>query len=146
MTSVVDYRIQLNGGTINTTSKIIVQTHARLAADAIDHSFFITPNDAHTYTVTAISASWGTADSTATTATLMVERCQGTEAPGSGDDLLASAIDASATANTVVRGTLTSTTANLTLAQGDRLALDVINGATELADLTVTVEIQRSPV
>jgi len=136
--AVTNYRTVSNDGIVYVT------THARLAADAVDHSFWITPSDGYSYSVAGVQASWGTADSTSTTATLMVERCQGTEAPGSGDDLLAAAIDASTTANTVVTATLTGTTANLSLNAGDRLALDVIDGATELADLTVVVKLNRN--
>lgn len=132
-----------NYRTINEDGFIYVETHSRLPADAVDHSFWITPSDGYSYTVDSVQASWGTADSTSTTATLMIERCQGTEAPGSGDDLLAAAIDASATANTVVTPALTATPANLALSAGDRLALDVIDGATELADLTIVVKLKR---
>jgi len=78
--------------------------------------------------------------------TLTVERLQGTEAPGAGDDLLgATKIDLTGTANTVQSPALTGTAAHLVLAAGDRLALKLASGAsTTLAGACVTVEIERA--
>ena len=78
--------------------------------------------------------------------TLTVERLQGTEAPGSGDDLLATTkIDLTATINTVQSPTLTGTAANLILEVGNRLALKVASGAaTSLANACVTIETEAA--
>lgn len=75
--------------------------------------------------------------------TMTVERLQGTTAPGSGDDLLgATKINLQGTANTEQTPALTSTTANLKLQPGDRLALKLASGAaTGLANAVVTVEL-----
>jgi len=91
-----------------------------LATGSVDQVIFIATRS---YTIQDIDAVWTVAESAGTVG-IMPERSQGTEAPGSGDDLLTAAFDGTATANTVVNGTLTATTANLTLAAGDRIALD----------------------
>lgn len=61
--------------------------------------------------------------STSTQPTVDVTKDTGTTAPGAGTTVLTGAISFSATANTVVSGTLTSTVATLTMAAGDRLSL-----------------------
>jgi len=92
-------------------------------------------------TVKAISEVHGTA--AGQTATLQVERAQGTEANGAGDDLLTdnanAGFDLEGTADTVQAGTLTGTGANLILAAGDRLNLVDAGTLTTLADMCVTV-------
>ena len=94
--------------------------------------FFIAPYDCVLREVRVV---WRTASSSGT---LQVERLQGTEAKGNGDDLLASTVDLSGAAETVATPTLTTTTANLELSAGDRLGL--VNGGTLTsgADLSVT--------
>lgn len=70
-----------------------------------------------------------------------VRRCQGTEAPASGDDLLgATKIDLKGTADTVQNPALTSTTSYLTLEVGNRLAIDVTGTLTAVV-CVVTIEV-----
>jgi len=78
--------------------------------------------------------------------TLTVERLQGTEAPGSGDDLLATTkVDLTATINTVQSPALTATVAHLVLEVGERLCLKLASGAaTSLANAALTVELERA--
>ena len=94
--------------------------------------------------VTKISEVHATVAGQAGTAT--VERLQGTEAPGSGDDLLgATKVDLTGTINTVQSPALTGTAANLVLETGNRLALKLASGAaTSLANANVTVELERA--
>lgn len=65
-----------------------------------------------------------------------------TNAPGSGTDLLTNntntGFDLAGTANTVQNGTLNATIANLTLAAGDRLAVDFANAIQSSAGVVVT--------
>jgi len=75
--------------------------------------------------------------------TLMIERLQGTEASGSGDDLLASTINLKGTDETVQTGTLTTTKAYLELSAGDRLNLVDTGTPTSVAGLCVTVELEQ---
>lgn len=96
--------------------------------------FFIAPYDC---LVAQIEASWRTASSSGT---LQVERLQGTEAKGAGNDLLSAVIATDGTAETVNTGALITTNPEfLELAAGDRLGL--VNGGTltSMADLVVTV-------
>lgn len=87
------------------------------------------------YEVMEIRAVWSTAS---TSGTLMVERLQGTTAEGSGDDVLASTIDMSGTAATVV-ARKTTDLQNRKLSVGDRLALEDGGTLTNQANLIVTV-------
>ena len=105
------------------------------AADALDTQFFIADR---AYTVTEINVVWGGAESTGSM-DVMVERLQGTEACAAGDDLQAAAVDATATANTVTTPALTGTPANLDLAAGNRLCVDVSATPDEVTNLVVTV-------
>jgi hypothetical protein len=110
----------------------------------IDHTFFVNPLTT-TLTVLDIDLRIGTLESTANDSTIMVERVQGTEAPGSGDDLLSAAVNLKTglTAHTTLAGTLTGTTASLTLAAGDGLALDFGGTAvTEARNLVVMVRLR----
>ena len=76
------------------------------------------------------------------TATLDVERLQGTEASGAGDVLLAATkIDFEGTAETVQSPDLTATAAHLILEIGDRLNLVDAGTLTTLAGVCVTVEL-----
>jgi hypothetical protein len=108
------------------------------AGDALDTQFFIADR---AYTVTEINVVWGVAESTGAM-DVMVERLQSTEACAAGDDLQAAVVDATGTANTVATPTLTSTTANLDLAAGNRLCVDVSATPNEVANLVVTVTLQ----
>lgn len=78
-------------------------------------------------------------------ALVQVERAQGTEANGAGDDLLTNntntGFDLTATANTVQVGTLVAE-ATRTLAVGDRLNIVDAGTLTNLADLTISVEVE----
>ena len=76
-----------------------------------------------------------------------IEKLNGTDAPGTGDNLLTNnanaGFDLNAANDTVQAGTLTAVAADLVLARGDRLALDPVDahiGTT--AGLCVTVELE----
>lgn len=116
--------------------------HSFVDVTPADKHFFIAPFD---LTIKQIQEVHSTAGSDAGAVTLQVERLQGTEAPGgNGDALLATAFNGKATANTVQSGTLTGTSALLSLAAGDRLGLDYTGTLTALAGVTVTVRYQKA--
>lgn len=75
--------------------------------------------------------------------TLQVERLQGTDTSGNGDDLLTTAFNLKGTDETVQNGTLTTTTANLILNAGDRLNLADAGTLTALVGVCVTVELEQ---
>lgn len=98
------------------------------------------------YTVTAISYVQKT-QGTSAGAVCSVTKDTGTKAPGTGVALQTGTFDCHGTVNnTVVNGTLTTTTANLTLAAGDRLAVLFAGTLTTLAGVTVTVTLTPSHV
>jgi hypothetical protein len=64
----------------------------------------------------------------ATSGSVDVKKCTGTQAPSAGTTMLASTFDLSTTAETVVNKSLSATAANLVLAAGDKVALDYTAG------------------
>lgn len=121
-------------------AKIPVTFHAQTAALHVDQTFFVADR---AYTITAINFVHAVAESTAATLRVQVTKDTSTNAPGAGTDLLTNnsnaGFDCKATANTVQNGTLTATAGALTLAAGDRLAVDFSAAATELVGTTITV-------
>lgn len=125
-------------GEIFTVSAYLGGTQA--ATDTNYGKFFTAPFICKVLAIEEIHAVAGT-DSGAVT--LSVERLQGTEALDAGDDLLgATKINLKGTANTKQAPALTGTTANLTLAAGNRLALVDTGTLTAVADVVVTVTLQ----
>jgi len=92
------------------------------------------------YLVTAIREVHGTAS---TSGTLQIEKLTGTTAAGSGTNMMTGTVSLSATANTVVSGTLTATTATLTLAAGDRIGGVLAGTLTNLAGCVIVISLQR---
>jgi hypothetical protein len=105
------------------------------AADALDTIFFIADRD---YVVTAVSAIWGTAETTGSM-DIMVEKLTGTTACASGTDLLSAAIAGTGTANTVNAGALVTTASAHLLAAGNRLCVDLSATPNEVVNMVVTV-------
>jgi hypothetical protein len=77
---------------------------------------------------------------------LQLRKCTGTQAPSAGTALLTNntntGFDLKATANTVQSGALVASAASLTLAAGDRLALDVTGTPTAVAGVQVEIDLQ----
>jgi hypothetical protein len=121
-----------------------VSFHAQTAAACVNQSFFIANT---TYQVTAVRFVASTAEATAGSLYALLEKDTSTTAPGSGTGLQTDntnlGFNCKSTANTVQVGTLTGTTANLQLAAGDRLAIKFSASATELAGVTITVQLKR---
>ncbi len=134
----------LTVGGVIVPQKVVVTYRCLAAATCASTSFFIA--DA-AYQVTAVSAVWGTAESTASNLRIQVEKLTGTTAVGSGTALLTNnsnaGISIKGTANTVTTGTLTATTASLQLAAGDRLGVKYETAPTEGAAVVVTVTLKR---
>lgn len=94
-----------------------------------------------TYIVTGVKVSFGTAS---TSGTFTIEKLTGTTAPGGGTALLTSALALDGAANTVATGVLTATTADLTLASGNRLGFVFGGTVTNLADMAITITLKRA--
>lgn len=123
------------GGTLGDV--VITQAYGPSATDHESTPFFIVDKS---YTVTAVDVAWAVAETTGAM-DVMVQRLQGTEACGAGDDLLAAVVDATATANTVTSPALTATTALLNLSDGERLCVELTATPNEIEGLVVSVKL-----
>lgn len=112
-------------------SYFTAQYYGGTTAAATDVCFFIAP-----VACTVVAASEVHAVAAGGASTLQLVKDTSTDAPGAGTDLLSSAFDLNATANTVQTGTLTGT---LTLAVGNRLSVDYANAIQSSAGVVVTV-------
>ena len=90
--------------------------------------------------VTVFKEVHGTAGNHASAVTGSIERLQGTETSGQGDNLCTAEVSLKGTANTVQTGTLTSTASTKTLAAGDRLGFLLTGNSQTLATMVVTVQ------
>lgn len=120
------------------TSEIAVCHEINIGGSATDTFIYTCNQPMQVVDIKAVPVVAGT-DGSAVSAT--ITRCQGTEAPASGDDLLGTTkIDLKGSVNTVQDPALTATTANLVLAAGDRLAVDVTGTLTSVVcHVTVTL-------
>jgi hypothetical protein len=123
------------GGTLGDV--VITQAYGASAADHENAAFFIVDKS---YTVSAVDVVWAVAETTGAM-DVMVQRLQGTEACGAGDDLLAAVVDATATANTVTSPALTATGALLNLSDGERLCVELTATPNEIEGLVVSVKL-----
>lgn len=124
-----------------TQNYVLAECNMLLNTDVVDQVFFIAPEPMEVVEVHEIHATKGT-NGSAVTATVM--RCQGTEAPTAGDDLLGTTkINLKGDDNTLQSPALTATTANLQLAAGDRLSIDVTGTVTAVAGAVVQVLLKR---
>lgn len=112
-------------------------------SNCIDQNIFIADR---AYQVTRVDYSHATAGTDVSAVNLQLAKQTGTQAIGSGVNLLTNntnaGFDCKGAINTVQNGTLTATTANLQLAAGNRLALDFTGTITSLAGVLVTVQLK----
>jgi hypothetical protein len=104
---------------------------------ATDRVFFLATRP---YYIRAISQIHGVAAGGASA--LQVTKDTSTNAPGAGTDLLTTAFDLNATANTVQNGAIVTTAGVRKLAVGDRLSIDFAQAIQSTAGLHVSVELQ----
>ena len=81
-----------------------------------------------------------------TSGTLQITKCTGTQAPGSGVNMLTGTISTAGTADTVVAGTLSATAANSLLADGDRIAFVTGGTATNYVGGALTIVLRPTEV
>jgi hypothetical protein len=117
--------------------KVITKAYGQTVAEHVSDVFFIVEQN---YTVTGVDVAWTVAETTGAM-DVQVQRLQGTEACASGDDLLASVVDATGTANTVAAATLTSTSALLNLSDGERVCVELSASPNEVKGLVVSVRL-----
>jgi len=128
-------------GTISLVGEdaIIATYHSGLIGTAVISDHFFINNTGRTLVVKAIDIVTDIIASDGSAVTLQVDKLTGTEAPGGGDNLLASTHDLKTTARTVTSPTLTSTGADLEVADGNRLGIEVAGTLTAVAGLVVSV-------
>jgi hypothetical protein len=126
---------------VSTQAYLTATCNMVLNTAVVDQVFYIAPEPMEVVEIHEIHATKGT-DGSAVTAT--VKRCQGTEDATAGDDLLgATKINLKGDNNTLQSPALTSTTADLQLAAGDRLSIDITGTTTAVAGAVVTVLLKR---
>lgn len=87
----------------------------------------------------AVKEVHGTAGTNGSDVTAAVERLQGTETSGNGDQV-ATGINLKGTADTVQSATLTTTESNLIFEAGDRVGVNVTGTTTSLATMNVVCQ------
>jgi len=107
-------------------------------ADHLDTNVFVADR---AYVLTSVNATWGALEVTGAM-DIMVEKLVGVTACGSGTDMLSAAIDATATADTTTAGTLHGTAANLAIAAGDTICIDLSATPSEIANMVVTLSLE----
>jgi hypothetical protein len=122
------------GGVIVPQEEVIVW---QIDASSVDENIFIA---ADAWNITHIEEVHTVAGTHGDPVTLMVRVCGGTETPANGDAAQSATIDLKGTANTVQAATLSET---ITLADGDRIALDYTGDLTALAGGVVVIHMAR---
>lgn len=114
----------------------------QILATAVDNVIFIAQRICK---VTAASLVVRVKSAGAGTTVVMLERCQAVEAPTGGDDLLTADLNLEGDVDKVQDGVLTTTSDDLILAIGDRLALYFTKTAltSTVADFTVELEMMK---
>lgn len=127
-----------DGLTVNSVIVPVLKTvtYSPLAVD-VSKAILITTEAVQ---ITAVRVVFGIAS---VSGTLNIEKLTGTTAPGSGTALLTGTISLAGTANTVLSGTLTSTTADLQFAAGNRLGIVLAGTLTSLIGALVVVDYKR---
>jgi len=92
-------------------------------------------------TISVVQEVHQTAGTNGGAVTVGLEKLTGTTAAGSGDDVLENELSLKSTINTTQTGTLSSTFINRSLVAGDRLALKDTGTLTDVAGVTVMVEL-----
>lgn len=117
---------------------VFVSLQGQTTEAATDRKFYVAPYPMY---VKSLTCDFGVAAGGAST--LQVTKDTSTDAPGAGTDLLSSAFDLNATANTVQYGSIVTTAGARKLAKGDRLSVDFANTIQSTAGLVVTAELIR---
>lgn len=121
---------------------VVLAITVPVEADCVDQNVFIADQKYRVVSIEEVHSILGTDGSAVT---VMPTRCQGTETPTAGDDLLTTAFNLKSTINTVVAGVLSATEAVLTLEDGDRIALDFTGTQTAVKGVAITIVLIPDP-
>lgn len=120
----------------NSTGYVRVTIPLVAAASVVDQTVFTADR---AYELVGVEEVHTVAGNDAGAVTLDVKKCTGTQDPSAGTTMLASTFNLKSTANTVVSATLSATTANRKLADGNRVAFDITGTPTSYAGGAVTL-------
>lgn len=109
-----------------------------LSASSTAQTVFIAPTGYKIVSIQELHAVVGGSGATVT-----LEKCTGTQAPGAGVAMLSTPVTLTSTANTVKSTTLSTTTANTVLATGDRINTVLAGTLTGLAGCTLQILLAR---
>lgn len=109
-------------------------------AEIVDTHVFIADR---AYTVTKIDTIHSTAGTDAGAVTLQPRKATGTQSPSAGVVLTTATHNLKGTIDTVTNFTLSATAADLDLATGNRLSMDITGVTTAAAGVNVTVTLKR---
>ncbi len=127
---------------IDINQKKLYKTHTIYGTDAATATnygvFYIVPVAC---TITKFQEVHQTAGTDGSAVTVNLEKLTGTEAIDSGDDILSTALSLKATINSVQTGALTLTLTDRSLKAGDRLALKDAGVLTNVANVTINIEL-----
>jgi hypothetical protein len=118
---------------------VFVQFRQSAGETLASHIFFTATRSCRPVNVSAVHE---VAGNDAGAVTLQVKKHTGTQAPGTGTDLLQATVNLKGTANTVQSPAVIATAASKLLAVGDRLGIALTGTPTSLAGLVVTVELE----
>lgn len=131
------YRASARAPLTKLVENIVLAEH--IDANTVDKNFFVAHRALRIVSVTEAHA---VAGNDVGAVTLAVKKCTATQAPSAGTAVHTGTADLKGAANTVQTLTLSATPADLTLAAGDRLAIDVTGTLTTLAGGIVVVALR----
>jgi hypothetical protein len=134
-----EIRILKQEGFYGVTLPIAVRVPSTDAATAANYTapFFIA--NTRDYELLDVRERHETAGSDGGDVTVMLKKVPSGTAPASGSDMLSAEINLKATANINQTGSITTTSANRVLKQGESMALIVTGTPTDVAGVTVSV-------
>lgn len=112
-----------------------------ISATTVDGTIFIADDAWVITSIEEVHSVLGT-DGSAVTAQVM--KCTGTQAPSAGTAMTTGTFDLKGTVETIQTGALSATPAHYTLADGNRIGLDVTGTLTSLAGGVITIHMKRA--
>jgi len=125
---------------LSTTGGVFQVTYTKTGAGGLADIVFFTANRA--CKVIAAYERHGTAEATAGTLTGTLRKVTSGTAVGSGTAIMSNTFNLKGTADTNQTATLSATASDYTLAAGNSLGFDTSAAGTEIANMSVTVELQ----
>lgn len=126
------------GGEVRTPFQQTITLALPLNAGAVDQCVFIAP---YALTVSGITEIHATAGNDSGAVTINLTKDVSGTVPGAGTTIMSGTFNAKGTANTAQTATLTSTSADLNFAAGDRIGANFVGTVTTLAGIVITIRV-----